>query len=75
MNRPLTRVYVYTWRIALRLQTGEPGKTSIRVLPPYRSNEVKEWRAAVNEFVRMERKIWGRHLLPVYDEASGEYKD
>lgn len=72
MNRPLTRVHVYTWRLAVKL---DPGATpfTIRYRPAYRSPSCKQWRKIVARVLRNMRRRGVKVVLPKYDERSVTY--
>lgn len=72
MNRPITRVHVYTWRLAVKL---DPGATpfTIRYRPAYRSPACKQWRKIVARVLRNMRRRGVKVTLPTYDERSAKY--
>jgi len=77
MNRPLARVHVYSWRLAVLLEpSASPGKLgklmTIRYVPAHRSPECLFWRKTVAAAIRIARRS-GKITLPRYDERSGQY--
>lgn len=62
MNRPLARVHVYTWRLAVSMEPvhapNEAG--TIRYLPAFRSLACRQWRKAVANALREQRGRFGR---------------
>lgn len=69
MNRPLARVHVYTWRLANAI---DPNAPAVRLVRPYRSEEVNRFRWRVAQYARSLRHA-GLVELPRYDEARAIY--
>lgn len=70
MNRPVQRVWVYTWLIACGLRSNFP--SSIRFLPASRSPEIRAWRQETVAAVRRARAA-GSVNLPTFTERAGGY--
>lgn len=80
MNRPLQRVHVATWRIAVALEGDNQQRkaSTIRFVPQYRNATVGQWRNEVAGFVKMlrnnRRNQWQPRLpLPVWNESTSQY--
>lgn len=74
MNRPVKRVHVLTWRLAVEMEDEIPAAPvgGIRYLPASRSAACLAWRKAVADRLRQMRKA-GKINLPKYEERTGEY--
>lgn len=71
MNRPLARVHVHSWRVALLIDP-IAALSTIRYVPAHRSPDCRSWRCSVARTIRIARKS-GRIKLPRFNENSGLY--
>lgn len=72
MNRPISKVHVYTWRLA-NLEFGQCDTLHLfRALRGYRSREVNQIRFNVAQILKW-RRTRKSIRLPIYDEATAKY--